>query len=612
MFSDNYQNGLTTVYYSLGSNPLKFFDYVVNEGGDIRRVQDEDLCSLVHEILSETTGTTYVVAPDKCLKSLGIHQPILNIIVKNLELPFLMDVKVKDLMDDTFTLQFGSFFRKTRISNFTSSFPIEWKLGWNQLCFDLKYYLDHACGATFKECVEIKIYSNCRLRRIVFSNTPITADDELHKEIAECLRRPMDAKEELSIEGVRNLIHLRSKDAIKVSKVASGSKLNALNGTSSHDRGSRIEEVAEFSKLSSKIRDTFALPRSQLQLAHRQEKEKISSTPRKIKPKSLKRNTGSLKSNRMSKALSIKDKTTRETNILKTSRKGVSGKIKSPEDDPGTRSILRKTGFTSSRKITPKIEKRTEDKDRLSISKRLKSSARTTKAPRTTKRTTKKLEGIQNPKKSALASAIEKKKNVSSVSKTSDRTTKSFKLNSIKRLKRKGSTATSLAEQKGNPANAKRSILPSKHVKQTNSDSKKSSSLKRRGTVGKSTRSTARKGNDGKSVLDQKSSRKATNSTLKTKSVKKGVEGKSIKKSRGSAVVKDSIVGKRNIKSEKSANISRKGSGSQRAGTTKARRSSARKLDSKQLDELNENTEKPGSFQVENQPDQNELSAKLD
>ena len=63
--------------------------------GHIKRITDNDIQSLVLEIVGTNVSTTYVTCPADPKKTLGIKLPYLVMIVKNLKKYFSFEVQVR-------------------------------------------------------------------------------------------------------------------------------------------------------------------------------------------------------------------------------------------------------------------------------------------------------------------------------------------------------------------------------------------------------------------------------------------------------------------------------------------------------------------------------------
>ena len=97
MFKNTFQSGFLSILYSIGSKPLQIWDKKVRNG-HIKRITDNDIQSLVLEILGSNVSTTYITCPADPRKTLGIKLPFLVMIIKNLKKYFTFEVQVRFLL----------------------------------------------------------------------------------------------------------------------------------------------------------------------------------------------------------------------------------------------------------------------------------------------------------------------------------------------------------------------------------------------------------------------------------------------------------------------------------------------------------------------------------
>lgn len=94
MFKNTFQSGFLSILYSIGSKPLQIWDKKVRNG-HIKRITDNDIQSLVLEIVGTNVSTTFITCPADPKKTLGIKLPFLVMIIKNLKKYFTFEVQVK-------------------------------------------------------------------------------------------------------------------------------------------------------------------------------------------------------------------------------------------------------------------------------------------------------------------------------------------------------------------------------------------------------------------------------------------------------------------------------------------------------------------------------------
>ncbi|KAJ8971692.1 hypothetical protein NQ317_015698 [Molorchus minor] len=95
MFSNAYQSGFISIFYSCGSNPLSLWDKQV-KNGHIRRVVDDEVKSLVLEISGTNVATTYITCPIQPRASLGVKLPFLVMVIKNMKKYFTFEIQILD------------------------------------------------------------------------------------------------------------------------------------------------------------------------------------------------------------------------------------------------------------------------------------------------------------------------------------------------------------------------------------------------------------------------------------------------------------------------------------------------------------------------------------
>lgn len=93
MFKNTFQSGFLSILYSIGSKPLQIWDKKVRNG-HIKRITDNDIQSLVLEIVGTNVSTTFISCPADPKKTLGIKLPFLVMIIKNLKKYFTFEVQV--------------------------------------------------------------------------------------------------------------------------------------------------------------------------------------------------------------------------------------------------------------------------------------------------------------------------------------------------------------------------------------------------------------------------------------------------------------------------------------------------------------------------------------
>ncbi|BES92076.1 unnamed protein product [Nesidiocoris tenuis] len=169
MFRNSYQNGLLSIFYSCGNRPLKLWSKSV-KNGYVKRITDEQVKSLVLELVGNNVVSTYIACPADMSETLGIKMPFLILIVKNLKKYFTFEIQVLDDRKTKRRFRVSNYASTTKIRQFDVTMPICMNDGWNQIYFNLQDFTKRAFGTSYVECCRIQIHANCRLRRIYFSN----------------------------------------------------------------------------------------------------------------------------------------------------------------------------------------------------------------------------------------------------------------------------------------------------------------------------------------------------------------------------------------------------------------------------------------------------------
>merc|ERR1711970_292613 len=180
MFKTTYQSGFLSILYSIGSKPLQIWDKQVRNG-HIKRITDQDIQSLVLEIEGTNVSTTYICAPADPKKTLGIKLPFLVMIIKNLKKYFTFEVQIKDDKGINRRFRASNYQSTTRIKPFICTMPLRLDEGWNQVQINLKDFRKRTYGTEYAMTNRVTIHSNCRLRRVYFSDR-LYAEDELPAE----------------------------------------------------------------------------------------------------------------------------------------------------------------------------------------------------------------------------------------------------------------------------------------------------------------------------------------------------------------------------------------------------------------------------------------------
>jgi hypothetical protein len=187
MFKNTFQSGFLSILYSIGSKPLQIWDKKVRNG-HIKRITDNDIQSLVLEIMGTNVSTTYITCPGDThfpgrghKKTLGIKLPFLVMIIKNLKKYFTFEVTVLDDKGVQRRFRASNYQSTTRVKPFICTMPMRLDEGWNQIQFNLSDFTRRAYGTNYIETLRVQLHANCRIRRVYFSDR-LYSEDELPAE----------------------------------------------------------------------------------------------------------------------------------------------------------------------------------------------------------------------------------------------------------------------------------------------------------------------------------------------------------------------------------------------------------------------------------------------
>ncbi|XP_062506424.1 cilia- and flagella-associated protein 20-like [Corticium candelabrum] len=108
--------------------------------GHIKRITDNDIQSLILEIMGRNVSTTYITCPGDShshrqgqKKTLGIKLPFLVMIIKNLKKYFTFKVTVLDDKGVRRRFRASNYQSTTRVKPFICTMPMRLDEGWNQV-----------------------------------------------------------------------------------------------------------------------------------------------------------------------------------------------------------------------------------------------------------------------------------------------------------------------------------------------------------------------------------------------------------------------------------------------------------------------------------------------
>ncbi|XP_014219958.1 cilia- and flagella-associated protein 20-like [Copidosoma floridanum] len=162
------QVGFIPVLQSFGPSPLEQWEMKVERNGFVRRVTDEQVRSLAIELSSTNVSTCYLRCPRKRRASLGINMKYIELVIKNMNKYFTVEITVLDDRNVHRRIRLSNFESRHRIQHFSASLPLCLKQGWNEMSIDLDDLTGKLFRSKYVEATRIQIHANCRIRVIYF------------------------------------------------------------------------------------------------------------------------------------------------------------------------------------------------------------------------------------------------------------------------------------------------------------------------------------------------------------------------------------------------------------------------------------------------------------
>ncbi|CAI2736539.1 unnamed protein product [Schistosoma spindalis] len=156
MFRNTFQSGFLSILYSVGSKPLQIWDKSVMNG-HIKRITDNDIQSLVLELMGTNVSTTFITCPAEPKRSLGIKLPFLVMIIKNLKKYFTFEVLILDDKKIRRRFRASNYQSTTRVKPFICTMPMRLDEGWNQIQFNLCDFTRRAYGTNYVETLRVQV-----------------------------------------------------------------------------------------------------------------------------------------------------------------------------------------------------------------------------------------------------------------------------------------------------------------------------------------------------------------------------------------------------------------------------------------------------------------------
>ncbi|XP_026471067.1 cilia- and flagella-associated protein 20-like [Ctenocephalides felis] len=177
MFRNKHQSGFLSILFSTGGKPLAIWDKKV-QNGHIKRMPDEEIQSMVLEIMGTNYATTYISTPVDPYRTLGIRLPFLVMIVKNMKKYFSFDLTILDDKDMHRRFRFSNSETRIRVGLVYTCIPMELSDGWNQLQFSLPDLTRRAYGSNYVETARMQIHANIRITRVYFCDRLYSEDEK--------------------------------------------------------------------------------------------------------------------------------------------------------------------------------------------------------------------------------------------------------------------------------------------------------------------------------------------------------------------------------------------------------------------------------------------------
>lgn len=168
------ETGFTSILYSIGAKPLQLWDMGV-KNGHIKRLIDNDIQSSVIELVGANINHNYIARPIEPTATLNIKMPTIVLLVKHLRKYFSFEVLILDDKNIKRRFRASNFQSNTRVKPFLCTIPMKLEDGWNQVHIDLDDFTRRAFNTNYVETLRVQVHANCRLRRIYFTDLPLTS-----------------------------------------------------------------------------------------------------------------------------------------------------------------------------------------------------------------------------------------------------------------------------------------------------------------------------------------------------------------------------------------------------------------------------------------------------
>uniref|UniRef100_A0A674N7K3 CFA20 domain-containing protein n=2 Tax=Takifugu rubripes TaxID=31033 RepID=A0A674N7K3_TAKRU len=173
----DYVHGFHTILYSMEGSPLKFWKQEVKHG-NVECITDEELKTLAIEVQGKDIQTTSISCPSDPEDSLGIRLPFFNLLIKKTGEDWCFEITVTDDKNVRWQIIQTTFRKDTKAMAHVACVPLRLSTSWERISIDLAKVTHALFGTKYMETSKIKIYANCRIRRVFFTDR-LYSDQEL-------------------------------------------------------------------------------------------------------------------------------------------------------------------------------------------------------------------------------------------------------------------------------------------------------------------------------------------------------------------------------------------------------------------------------------------------
>eukprot|EP01122_Echinamoeba_exundans_P017248 TRINITY_DN9035_c0_g1_i1.p1 TRINITY_DN9035_c0_g1~~TRINITY_DN9035_c0_g1_i1.p1 ORF type:complete len:192 (+),score=26.53 TRINITY_DN9035_c0_g1_i1:8-583(+) len=184
MLKNVFQNGILSVFYSLGSDPLQLWGSNPGPTGKIELVKDPVLQSQILSISSDNISQTYITCPADPSRTLGIKLPSFCIQFKTTSNFFSFEIHVMDDKKQRRRFRVNNFQEVARAKPYICTLPLDVTPNeWSSVSLDFGDLTRRVYGTGFQEVLKVIVHANCELRRIYFSEKAFASDEDVPPEL---------------------------------------------------------------------------------------------------------------------------------------------------------------------------------------------------------------------------------------------------------------------------------------------------------------------------------------------------------------------------------------------------------------------------------------------